>query len=60
MTVYNSSNRTTRKETRDEVAETLSKAFDMSRATAKVSPESLKENDQDSVKKARRSQVERS
>ena len=35
---------------------TLSKAFDMSMATAKVSPKSLKEDDQDSVKKARRSQ----
>ena len=35
------------------LCQTLSKAFDMSRATAKVSPKSLKEDGQDSVKKAR-------
>ena len=33
------------------LCQTLSKAFDMSRATAKVSPKSLKEDDQDSVRK---------
>ena len=33
-------------------------AFDMSRATAKISPKSLKEDEQDSVRKARRSPVE--
>ena len=35
------------------LCQTLSKAFDMSRATAKVSPKSLKEHDQDLVRKAR-------
>ena len=32
------------------LCQTLSKAFDMSRATAKVSPKPLKEDDQDSGK----------
>ena len=41
------------------LCQTLSKAFDMSRATAKVSLKSLKEDDQDSVRKSRRSPVER-
>ena len=41
------------------LGQTISKAFDMSRATAKVSPKSLKEDDdQDSVRKASRSSVE--
>ena len=35
------------------LCQTLSRAFDMSRATAKVSPKALKEDDQDSVRKAR-------
>ena len=34
------------------------KAFDKSRLTAKVSPKSLKEDDQDSVRKAGRSPVD--
>ena len=41
------------------LCQTLSKAFDMSKATAKVSPKSLNENDQDSDKRARTSPVER-
>ena len=45
-------------ETKD-LCQTLSNAFDMSKATAKVSPKSLREDDQDSVKKARRSPVDR-
>ena len=32
----------------------LSKAFDMTRATAKVSPKSLKEDDQNLVRKAKK------
>ena len=38
---------------------TMSKTFDMSKATAKVSPKLQKENDQESVRKAKRSPVER-
>ena len=38
--------------------QTLSKAFDVPKATAKVSPKSLKEDDQDSVRKAKRSPIE--
>ena len=37
----------------------ISKDFDMFEVAAKVSPKSLKEDDQDSVKKARRLPVER-
>ncbi len=36
-----------------DLCQTLSKAFDMSKATAKVSPKQLKEDDQESVRKAR-------
>ena len=43
-----------------DLCQTLSKAFNMSMATAKVSPKFLKEDDQDSVRKAKRSPVERS
>ena len=42
-----------------DLCQTLSKAFHMSRPTAKVSPKALKEDDQDSVRKARRSPVDR-
>ncbi len=38
-----------------DLCQTLSKAFDMSKATAKVSPKQLWEDDQESVMKARRS-----
>ena len=41
-----------------DLCQTLSKAFDMSRLTAKISLKSLKEDDQDSVRKARRSPVD--
>ena len=37
-----------------DLCQTLSKAFDMSRPTSKVSTKSLKEDDQDSVRKASR------
>ena len=37
----------------------LSNAFDMSKATAKVSPKQPKEDDQELVRKERRSPVER-
>ena len=40
------------------MCQTLPKAFDMSRATAKVSPKPLKEDDQDSVRKVRRSPID--
>ncbi len=40
-----------------DLCQTLSKALDMSKATAKVSPKSLREDDQDSVKKASRSSL---
>ncbi len=40
--------------------QTLSKAFETSKATAKVSPKQLREDDQELVRKARRSPVERS
>ncbi len=40
-------------------SQTLSKAFDMSKATANASPKSQKEDDQDSVRRERRSPVER-
>ncbi len=39
---------------------TLSKAFDVSKATAKVSPKRLREDDNELVRKARRSQLEHS
>ncbi len=42
-----------------DLCQTLSKAFDMSKATAKVSPKRLREDGQESVRKARRSPVER-
>ena len=38
------------------LCQTRSKAFEMSKATAKVSPKHLKEDDQDSVKKGDRQQ----
>ena len=41
-----------------DLCQTLSKAFDMSKATAKVSPKPLSEEDQDSVRKARRTPIE--
>ena len=42
-----------------DLCQTLLKAFDMSRPTVRVSPKSLKEDDQDSVRKARRLPVDR-
>ncbi len=42
-----------------DLSQTLSKAFDMSKATAKVSPKLLRGDDQELGRKARRSPVER-
>ncbi len=42
-----------------DLCQTLSKAFDMSSATEKVSPKRLREDDQESVRRERRSPVER-
>ena len=59
LAVYHNSNRKGRGEIRDKVAESrIETFFDISKATAKVSPKSLKADDQDSVRKARRSLVE--
>ena len=43
-----------------DLCQTLSKTFDMSRPIARISPKSLKEDDQDSVRKTRKSLVDQS